>query len=173
VGIGDGENLPLLPDDWIVYGADIARTQLVACSRRFPEMSGRLAWAEAESLPFPDGTFDASYSIGGFNYYRDPKATLSEMRRVTRPGGVVVVADERPDLKRFGLGHMIGVRGFDAWWMRRVGLPSDFVQLVMQTQIDPDALMRDHLSSSASRVSIWRGLGYCLVDPDPKRRISS
>ena len=34
-------------------------------------MAGRLAWAEAESLPFADATFDACWSVGGFNYYRD------------------------------------------------------------------------------------------------------
>ena len=31
-------------------------------------MAGRLAWAEAEDLPFDDATFDASWSVGGFNY---------------------------------------------------------------------------------------------------------
>src|SRR5204862_8118113 len=51
VGIGDGENLPLLPPDWDVYGVDIALTQLAACRQRFPRMDGRLAWAEGEALP--------------------------------------------------------------------------------------------------------------------------
>ena len=85
VGIGDGENLRFLPGSWTVYGVDIARTQLVACCRRFPRMRGRLARAEAERLPFPDGTFDACFSIGGFTYYDDHAAALREMRRVTRP----------------------------------------------------------------------------------------
>ena len=49
-------------------------------------MAGRLAWAEAEALPFEDATFDACYTVGGFNYFRDHAAALREMRRVTRPG---------------------------------------------------------------------------------------
>ena len=64
----------------------------------------RLAWAEAESLPFDDATFDACWTVGGFNYFRDHEAALREMRRVTRPGGPVVVADEIPGLHRAGLG---------------------------------------------------------------------
>ena len=76
VGIGDGENLRFLPPSWAVYGVDIARTQLVACRDRFPRTRGRLAWAEAERLPFPDATFDACYSIGGFTYYEDHAAAL-------------------------------------------------------------------------------------------------
>ena len=104
VGIGDGANLPFLPPGWTVHGVDIARTQLEACIRRHPEMAGRLARAEAESLPFDDATFDACWSIGGFNYFRDHEAALREMRRVTRPGGPVVVADEIPGLHRAGPG---------------------------------------------------------------------
>src|SRR5262249_25299354 len=94
VGIGSGENLPFLPSDWTVFGVDIARTQLKLCRERHPETSGRLAWAEGEELPFDDATFDACWSVGGFNYYRDHEQALREMRRVTKPGGPVVVADE-------------------------------------------------------------------------------
>jgi SAM-dependent methyltransferase len=166
VGIGDGENLDLLPAGWHAYGVDIARTQLEACIARFPELNGRLAHAEAEGLPFPDATFDACYTIGGFNYFSDPEAAVDEMRRVTRPGGVVVVADERPDLKRFGLGHLVGYPAYDAWWMRRIGLPADFVEMVQATQLDP-ALILSRMSPKARRHPIWMGLGYLLVDPDP------
>ena len=60
VGIGSGENLVFLPNGWDVFGVDIARAQLAACLRRHPSMAGHLAWAEAESLPFSDATFDAS-----------------------------------------------------------------------------------------------------------------
>ena len=128
VGIGDGENLAFLPAGWTVHGVDIARTQLEECIRRHPAMSGRLAWAEAESLPFDDATFDACWSVGGFNYYRDHEASLREMRRVTKPGGPVVVADEVPSLHRAGLGHLLGVPSLDAWWLRRLGLDREFVE---------------------------------------------
>ncbi len=169
VGIGDGENLDLLPRGWAAYGVDLARAQLAACLRRDPAMADRLALAEGEALPFPDATFDACYSVGGFNYFRDPAAALAEMRRVTRPDGVVVVADERPDLKRYGLGHRIGLPAFDAWWMRLVGLPADFVAMVRATEIDPDALL-GLLSPSSRKLTIWKGLGYVLIDRDPSRR---
>ena len=87
--------------------------------------------AEAESLPFDDATFDACWSVGGFNYFRDHEAALREMRRVTRPGGPVVVADEVPGLHRAGLGHLLGIPSFDAWWLRLLGLDRDFVDMVL------------------------------------------
>jgi SAM-dependent methyltransferase len=163
VGIGSGENLRFLPPDWTVYGVDIARTQLELCRNRRPEMSGRLAWAEAEDLPFEDATFDASWSVGGFNYYSDHERALREMRRVTKPGGPVVIADELPNLYRFGLGHLVGIPSFDAWWLRRLGLEGEFVKMVLEYDVDLFARVA-HAWPRADRHRIWRGLGYCFTD---------
>jgi SAM-dependent methyltransferase len=163
VGIGAGQNLAFLPQDWAVYGVDIARTQLEACIRRHPALSGRLAWAEGEKLPFPNATFDACWSVGGFNYYSDHEAALREMRRVTKPGRPVVVADENPRLYRAGLGHLIGVPAFDCWWLRALGLDREFVTMV--TRFDVDLVERfGRVWPRARRFSIWHRLGYCVVD---------
>ncbi len=162
VGIGDGENLPYLPPGWTIHGVDIARTRLEACIDRHPEMSGRLARAEAEMLPFDDATFDACWTIGGFTYFRDHEAALREMRRVTRPGGPVVVADEVPELHRAGLGHLIGVPAFDAWWLRLLGLDREFVEMALHFDVDLIELAR-RVWPEAVRHRIWYGMGYCLV----------
>ena len=163
VGIGSGENLAFMPPDWTVYGVDIARTQLELCRDRHPQMSGRLAWAQAEDLPFEDATFDASWSVGGFNYYNDHERALREMRRVTRSGGPVVVADELPSLFRAGLGHLIRIPSFDAWWLRCLGLDRDFVNMVQGFDVDLPGLTQ-RVWPRAVRHRIWHGLGYCLVE---------
>jgi ubiquinone/menaquinone biosynthesis C-methylase UbiE len=164
VGIGSGENLRFLPEDWTVFGVDIARTQLEACLRRHPNQSGRLVWAEAESLPFDDATFDCSWTVGGFNYFNDHESALRELRRVTKPGGVVVVADENPRLHRTGLGHLIGVPSLDAWWLERLGLDREFVKMVLEFDLDL-AQVTSKMWPRSARHRIWHGLGYCLVDP--------
>jgi SAM-dependent methyltransferase len=163
VGIGSGENLAFLPADWTVYGVDIARTQLELCRKRHPQMSGRLAWAEGEDLPFQDAAFDACWSVGGFNYFSDHERALREMRRVTRPGGQVVVADEIPKLFRAGLGHLLGIPSFDAWWLERLGLDRDFVNMVFAFDVDIAALF-ERVWPRAKRHRIWLGLGYCFVE---------
>lgn len=164
VGIGDGENLRFLPASWSVYGVDIARTQLAACARRFPSMADRLAWAEAERLPFPDATFDACYSIGGFSYFDDHALALAEMRRVTSPEGPVVVADETPGMHRAGIGHLMGFPAIDKLWLRWLGLDPDFIDMVLGFDADPRQVAA-RAWPDAARHSIWAGLGYCLVDP--------
>jgi SAM-dependent methyltransferase len=163
VGIGRGDNLAFLPSAWTVHGVDIARTQLDACRRGRPATTGHLAWAEAEALPFGDATFDATWSIGGFNYFNDHEAALREMRRVTRPGGPVVVADEVPGLHRAGLGHLLGMPALDAWWLHKLGLDREFVAMVLAFDIDLGALF-SRVWPEATRHRIWHGMGYCLVN---------
>lgn len=42
-------------------------------------------------LPFPDGSFDAAVANFVVNHVEDPRAALSELRRVVRPGGRLAV----------------------------------------------------------------------------------
>jgi ubiquinone/menaquinone biosynthesis C-methylase UbiE len=46
----------------------------------------------ADSLPFPDDSFDTVVSRLGVMFFPNPLAALREMLRVTKPGGIVAVA---------------------------------------------------------------------------------
>jgi SAM-dependent methyltransferase len=52
----------------------------------------RFEAADAQSLPFHAGTFDAVVYLLVFNFIPDPAKALAEARRVTRPGGYVSAA---------------------------------------------------------------------------------
>lgn len=58
-----------------------------ATRRRFPDVDVRTG--VAEGLPFEDSAFDASLAQLVVHFMRDPVAGLSQMTRVTRPGGTV------------------------------------------------------------------------------------
>jgi ubiquinone/menaquinone biosynthesis C-methylase UbiE len=65
--------------------------QFVAAARaRHPGVDVRLA--SAENLPFGDGEFEAALAQLVVHFMADPIDGLSEMRRVTRPGGVVAAS---------------------------------------------------------------------------------
>ncbi|MEX2203050.1 MAG: ubiquinone/menaquinone biosynthesis methyltransferase [Actinomycetota bacterium] len=49
----------------------------------------RFVLGQAQALPFPDETFDAVTFTYLFRYVDDPAATLRELARVLRPGGVM------------------------------------------------------------------------------------
>ena len=65
---------------------DAARERL----RREVEV-GRVRFLEgrAERLPFPDGTFDGLTVTYLLRYVEDPSATVRELARVVRPGGLI------------------------------------------------------------------------------------
>jgi len=56
---------------------------------------GQLSWAAGDALrlPFRDEAFDAVTISFGLRNVADPGAALAEMRRVTRPGGRLVVCE--------------------------------------------------------------------------------
>lgn len=76
-----------------VVGVDLNEPMLragVATVRRSGrEDQVRLVVARAEDLPFPDGVFDAVTFSYLLRYVDDPAATVAEMARCLRPGGVL------------------------------------------------------------------------------------
>jgi SAM-dependent methyltransferase/adenylate kinase family enzyme len=73
-----------------VTGID-ASAGMLAVAR---EQGGEIAWQEgrAESLPFPDASFDAVVSQFGLMFFGDRAGAVAGMRRVLRPGGRLAVA---------------------------------------------------------------------------------
>lgn len=53
-----------------------------------------LLQADLSRLPLADGSMDAAFANMVLHHAEDPAAMLSEMARVTRPGGAVVITDE-------------------------------------------------------------------------------
>jgi ubiquinone/menaquinone biosynthesis C-methylase UbiE len=164
VAIGDGANLPLIPVDCQVYGNDISIVQLNDCRRKNPGRDLRLFLGEAENLPFRDRTFDNVLSVGAFNYFNDPLKALREMARVTKPGGLVVVSDEVPNLPNRMIGHWIGLPKLDQWIMSRfLHLGPEFTEMVdkhRHLQLEP--IVREALSDWQIH-SLWMTFGYCIV----------
>lgn len=74
-----------------------------------------LVGGQAERLPFPDATFDALTFTYLLRYVADPAATIAELVRVVRPGGIVASLE-------FHVPPRLLLRG--AWWLyTRLGLP--------------------------------------------------
>jgi demethylmenaquinone methyltransferase/2-methoxy-6-polyprenyl-1,4-benzoquinol methylase len=76
-----------------VVGLDQS-SEMLASARGRVEQAGleeriQLVEGSAEALPFPDRSFDALTFTYLLRYVEDPAATLAELARVVRPGGVV------------------------------------------------------------------------------------
>lgn len=94
IGVGMGSDYLR----WLRAGAEAAGVDISARSlseaRRRCELAGwkpDLQLADAESLPFPDCSFDLVYSYGVMHHSPDTQRCLREAWRVLKPGGRVRV----------------------------------------------------------------------------------
>ena len=91
VGCGPGALTAQLVDRLgagAVSAVDPSAPFVAAVRTRLPGVDVRCA--AAERLPFPDSSFDLAVAQLVVHFMADPVAGLSEMARVTRPGGLVV-----------------------------------------------------------------------------------
>ena len=59
--------------------------------------------AQADKLPFKDGTFDAVTAFSAFHWFSDKKS-VTEIKRVLKPGGIFFVAG-KPGIRSWGQGY--------------------------------------------------------------------
>ncbi len=76
-----------------VQGIDLSKEYVAYANRKnpFPDRATFRA-GDAQQLPFPDATFDASLSLLVLNFIPNAGRALEEMRRVTKPGARVTAA---------------------------------------------------------------------------------
>jgi ubiquinone/menaquinone biosynthesis C-methylase UbiE len=75
-----------------IIGLDLSQKMLREAARATYPFSEQitLIHAPAETLPFPDGSFDTVTCLEALEFTRDPDAILAEMVRVLRPGGLLL-----------------------------------------------------------------------------------
>src|SRR5215210_5461038 len=98
VGAGTGLLAERLSDLGLgVVALDPFTEMLGQLQRRRPAIETVVA--HGDDIPFPDATFDLTYSVAVMHHIAEPPLvwrTLSEMVRVTRPGGRILVWDHNP-----------------------------------------------------------------------------
>lgn len=113
-------------------------------ARRKPVLDGvGKILGDAEQLPFAADRFDRYVSTGSIEYWPDPQRAIAEAYRVTKPGGVALVAG--PLRRR----HPLARRLSDTWmlfppeadyraWMERAGFTGIRAVHVAPGWWDPD-----------------------------------
>ena len=117
IGFGGGDLLAdiLTATDGEVFGADVSEAMLERARRRFRREAGRLTLllASAETLPLADGSIDKAVSLNSLYFWPDPAAALTELARLVRPGGRLILCFEPPDELRKWPGSRFGFRMFE------------------------------------------------------------
>ena len=86
-----------------IIGIEPVQQFVRSARRRTSDPRVRFDHGAVEELPYPDAEFDASLAQLTFHHFPDGEAALSEMLRVTRPGGLVAACewDAGPGMEMF------------------------------------------------------------------------
>jgi SAM-dependent methyltransferase len=99
VACGTGNvTIPLASRGAVVTSLDMTAHLLEEARARAAREGLRIHFDEgfAETLPYPDGSFDVLVSMFGIMFSAFPATVVSEMARVLRPGGRLVLANWTP-----------------------------------------------------------------------------
>jgi len=94
VGVGTGINTSLYPKNCQVTGIDLSSSMLEKARERVAReglRNVRLLEMDAARLTFADDAFDIVYAPYLVSVVPDPVQVVSEMRRVCRPGGKIII----------------------------------------------------------------------------------
>ena len=140
-----------------VIGVDIAEEMLkrgrAKLERRNLDAFIRLQTAEAESLPFESGRFDAAIVAFGARNFDNLKGGLSEMYRVLRKGGRIVVLEfSRPRSPLFAQIYLLYFRNILPFIGRMISRNKDAYTYL------PDTVMR--FPEGSDFLAILRDAGF-------------
>ena len=96
-------------DDYDIYGIDYNEKMLDITSRKLlaKKINAKLSKANVEKLPFPDNTFDTVINTMAFTGYPDGDKAMSELKRVLKKDGRLLLVDFDYPKDRNVLGYLI------------------------------------------------------------------
>lgn len=98
LGIGTGRiALPLIERGYTVTGVDISQAMMDRLRAKAPDRPNlTLIEADVTELPFPDRSFDVVLFVHVLHLIPEWRRALDEAQRVLRPGGALVMGNDRP-----------------------------------------------------------------------------
>jgi len=110
-----------------VTGVDASQKSLEMARQRF-ELNGLQAeflQADAERLPFENGTFDFVYSHGVLHHTPAPERAVAEILRVLRPGGSALVMLYHRRSYNYLIDILVLRRA--GWYLLKIGVPAQWL----------------------------------------------
>jgi len=104
VGVGTGLSIPFYPDHTSVVGIDISPHMLARANQRvflegLPDCA--LGLMDVQNMSFADSSFDKVVAMCIASVVPNPQKMVSEMKRVCKPGGDLIIVNHFSNCNRF------------------------------------------------------------------------
>jgi len=138
-------------------GLDIASNLVAQARKRARQEALNIEYLEgdAEAMPYADESFDAVVSMYGVMFTPRPERVVSELRRVTKPGGLIALANWTPE---GFIGKMFAI--FSRHLPPPNGLPSPL-------QWGDEAVVRARFNSEDEQLRLTRRVARMCFPFDP------
>jgi ubiquinone/menaquinone biosynthesis C-methylase UbiE len=95
VGVGTGKNIPYYPEDLDITAIDFSPKMLERARQKAASLGKKVNLVEmdAQHMDFPDNQFDCVFTTCVFCSVPDPVKGLTEIRRVCKPGGKIIMVE--------------------------------------------------------------------------------
>lgn len=151
IGAGTGLNLPLYPaalKSLTVADPELPMVRRLTNRARSYASTAEVVVAPAEALPFPDARFDTVVSTMVLCTVADVPRALSEIRRVLRPAGQLLLIE-----------HVRSPNAHTARWQDRLHRPWHAIAYGCHCNLDlAAALSRAGFDTGDLRTARWRGM---------------
>lgn len=160
-GCGSGRNMVDLARHGAVTGVELSETSVRLARER---NAGEVVEGSVMDMPFEDGTFDLTVSLDVIEHLEDDVGALAELRRVTKPGGALLVTvpayqwlwsghDEiNHHHRRYNRRTLLAPAEAAGWKMER---SAHFNSLLLPIAIVLRALERFKPSTTKSSLDLW------------------
>lgn len=161
IGVGTGLSFPYYAPAWRVVGIDYSPAMLAKAVERLrkapPSAQVELLQMDAGRLAFPDDSFDVCLAAYVISAMPEPEKALAEMKRVTRPGGRIML-----------LNHFLTENPLVAWVERKISpwcVPMGFRTDLAMRPLLASARLRPDSVRKVNAFRLWR-LVDCHVNGD-------
>lgn len=151
VGVGTGLSLPLYPNHCDVTGIDLSENMLHRAKKRIHRKGLShitIECMDATRMAFSENSFDSVYAAYLISVVPDPSGVLSEIKRVCRKGGTIVVVNHFKSSNKFISSIETSISPFCS---KHLGFRTDLCISFMLNDPDLKLLERRRLSP----ISLW------------------